>query len=85
MSLCNLCDKREAIKGSSRCRQCKKFPWKRFKKDTCESCGFVPVNPCQLDVDHVDGDKKNNNEDNLMTLCANCHRLKTFLNGDHLS
>lgn len=37
---------------------------------------------CQLDIDHVDGDHTNNNPINLQTLCANCHRLKTFLNKD---
>jgi 5-methylcytosine-specific restriction endonuclease McrA len=35
-----------------------------------------------LDVDHKNGDKKDNREINLQTLCANCHRLKTFLNKD---
>lgn len=49
----------------------------RYKKDHCEKCNFVPVNACQLDVDHIDGNRKNNNIDNLQTLCANCHRLKT--------
>jgi len=39
---------------------------------------------CQLDVDHKDGDRKNNLESNLQTLCANCHRLKTFLSGDNV-
>ena len=48
-------------------------------------CNFVPVNPCQLDVDHIDGDNKNNNPDNLQTLCANCHRLKTYISGDSFS
>jgi hypothetical protein len=48
----------------------------------CEECGFVPIHPCQLDVDHMDGDKKNNNIENLKTLCANCHRLKTRLKRD---
>lgn len=38
-----------------------------------------------LDVDHIDGDKTNNNEENLMTLCANCHREKTWQNKDFLN
>jgi 5-methylcytosine-specific restriction endonuclease McrA len=46
----------------------------------CESCGFVALHPCQLDVDHKDGDHSNNSPANLQTLCANCHRLKTMLN-----
>lgn len=53
-------------------------PYSIYRKSTCEICGFVPLHVCQLDVDHKDGNHKNNNLDNLMTLCANCHRLKTF-------
>jgi 5-methylcytosine-specific restriction endonuclease McrA len=52
------------------------------KKTYCELCGFKAEHSCQLDVDHVDGDHSNNNPDNLQTLCANCHRLKTFMNKD---
>ena len=54
-------------------------PYIRFKKDVCQRCGFVPEHKSQLDVDHIDGDHNNNYEDNLQTLCANCHRLKTAL------
>ena len=57
-------------------------PWVQFKKSQCEFCGFIPVHPCQLDVDHKDADKKNNHPSNLQTLCANCHRLKTQVNQD---
>lgn len=55
------------------------------KKDVCEICGFIPVHRVQLDVDHIDGNKKNNEPANLQTLCANCHRLKTYLNSDWTS
>lgn len=54
------------------------FSYQKFKKDICEACGFIPVDKCQLDVDHIDGNHENNDESNLQTLCANCHRLKTF-------
>lgn len=69
-TLCNCCDKKE------------RYPYKLAKKEVCEKCGFVPIHPCQLDVDHIDGDKENMSLDNLMTLCANCHRLKTQMNRD---
>lgn len=59
-----------------------KYTHKNFKKSICEYCGFVPTHPCQLDVDHIDGNKENVEEGNLQTLCANCHRLKTHLNED---
>ena len=60
----------------------KKHPYIIYKGDRCSSCGFIPINPCQLDVDHIDGDHNNNALDNLQTLCANCHRLKTYLQKD---
>ena len=56
--------------------------YRSHKKDTCEECGFVAKHRCQLDVDHLDGDHNNNSTKNLITLCANCHRLKTHLNGE---
>lgn len=58
------------------------YPYAVYKKDTCSQCGFVPAHASQLDVDHIDGDRWNNDPSNLQTLCANCHRLKTHLSGD---
>jgi 5-methylcytosine-specific restriction endonuclease McrA len=56
-----------------------------MKKSFCEECGFVPEWHGQLDVDHVDGNHHNNDEFNLRTLCANCHRLKTHQSSDNLN
>jgi hypothetical protein len=50
-----------------------------YKEDTCSSCGFIPDHPVQLDVDHIDGVHDNDDPTNLQTLCANCHRLKTYI------
>ena len=66
------------------CAVCRWGSYRKFKKDYCESCGFKAVVPAQLDVDHIDGDRTNNDESNLQTLCANCHRLKTHMSSDHL-
>ena len=66
----------------SRDRRLNYKPYRKHKKNTCELCGFVAINSCQLDVDHINGNHNDNNIENLQTLCANCHRLKTFLNKD---
>lgn len=63
-------------------RDRKKRGYRRYKKGYCENCGFKPKHSCQLDVDHIDGNHDNNDIENLQTLCANCHRLKTYLNKD---
>lgn len=89
--LCNSCERNLAQKGKNKCRSCTgqgrlpsgKFAYRRHKKEICEKCGFVPVHPVQLSVDHKDGDKGNESLDNFETLCLNCHALKTHLNEDY--
>lgn len=86
--MCVVCKINLAKKGSkegtyrSKCSTCSRgYSRKRvnsqYKKDHCEWCGFKAVHPCQLDVDHKNGDSTDFREENLQTLCANCHRLKT--------
>lgn len=53
------------------------------KWEFCEWCGFTPEHRCQLDVDHINGDNSDHREENLQTLCANCHRYKTWMNGEY--
>ena len=45
----------------------------------CSSCGITKHNnkPITLQVDHVDGDRTNNEFDNLRFLCPNCHSQTT--------
>ena len=57
-------------------------PHTLHKKAYCEECLFVAKVASQLDVDHVDGNKANNDPDNLRTLCKNCHAYKTAMKGD---
>lgn len=45
----------------------------------CQLCGWGEQNPftktLPLEVHHIDGNYKNNKEDNLQLLCPNCHSL----------
>ena len=52
-----------------------------FEKNDCkcEKCGWGETNEftgtIPLEVHHIDGDYKNNKEENLQLLCPNCHSL----------
>jgi len=86
-ALCRSCDEKVHAGDKTRERRRKKAtarqrPYLKYKKGYCECCGFLPSLSCQLDVDHIDGNHKNNSPENLKTLCANCHRLKTYLGED---
>jgi len=45
----------------------------------CSKCGWNEVNEYSgnvpLDLEHIDGNWKNNKEENLTLLCPNCHSL----------
>lgn len=80
-----ICKKTGNKKYKSTCTTCslKKIDKiNHINKENCDECGFTPKHPCQLDIDHIDGNHKNNDNTNLRVICANCHRLKTFLNND---
>ena len=95
--LCVECGKKPREKNGKlfhkKCWKCRR-PYRVYNSDqrkyvklvgvkvSCEKCGFVANHPCQLDIDHVDGDHDNNSRKNLQILCANCHRIKTF---EHIS
>lgn len=71
--LCNSCHSKKYTNSYS--HRHSNYRYRGCLSDVCEVCGFVPIKKRQLDIHHIDGDHKNNNPDNLMTLCANCHRL----------
>jgi 5-methylcytosine-specific restriction endonuclease McrA len=67
------------------CWSCRRYKHRKHPKgEQCVRCGFVATWAGQLDMDHIDGNRLNNEASNLQTLCANCHRLKTHEEGDHM-
>ena len=56
----------------------------KYDNKCCE-CGWHEVNPytkkVPLDVEHIDGNYRNNKEENLKLLCPNCHSLTPTYKG----
>ncbi len=50
--------------------------------EKCTSCGWNKKNETSgkipLEVDHIDGNARNNSEKNLRLLCPNCHSLTPY-------
>ena len=69
--------RRQRNKARAYKRQVNK-PYRGYLKDRCEWCDFLPVHAAQLEIDHINGNHHDNRAENLQTLCANCHRLKTL-------
>ena len=62
-----------------------------FKKydSKCARCGWSEENQythkIPLEIEHIDGNYKNNKEDNLILLCPNCHSLTSTYKGANLN
>lgn len=52
---------------------------KFFKEEelVCQRCGYNEFS-CGVDIHHIDGNRDNNSKDNLIPLCACCHRSLHF-------
>ena len=55
-----------------------KASYTKFKKDACECCGYSKHREI-LQVHHKDCNRDNNAENNLETLCPNCHYIKHYV------
>ncbi len=62
-----------------------------FKKTYCENIDsrlgyecttYIPYSGA-LELDHKDGNQKNNFQDNMQTLCKVCHSYKSHINQDY--
>lgn len=62
-----------------------------FKKynNKCAKCGWGEINKytnsIPLEIEHIDGNYKNNLEENLILLCPNCHSLTSTYKGANIN
>ena len=51
----------------------------KIRGNKCEVCNWAEINPTSgkipIELEHIDGNHKNNEFDNLKLLCPNCHSL----------
>ncbi len=52
----------------------------------CQGCGIIDWNnkPITLELDHINGNRLDNREDNLRLLCPNCHSLTDSFRSNNL-
>ena len=66
----------------------KKYIFEKYK-NKCAICGCSKINPythnIPLEIEHRDGNYKNNKEENLVLLCPNCHSLTSTYKGANLN
>lgn len=61
----------------------------RKYENKCARCGWgernTYTNTIPLEIEHIDGNYKNNKEENLILLCPNCHSLTSTYKGANLN
>lgn len=66
----------------------KTYIFNKYNKK-CAICGWNKINPytkhSSLEIEHKDGNYKNNDEENLILLCPNCHSLTSTYKGSNLN
>jgi len=59
----------------------------KLKPKYCEECGWKKISDdgrVPLELDHINGDSKDNRIENLRVLCPNCHSLKPTHRGRNI-
>ncbi len=70
--------KETGLSGDNISKHIRKYLFEKYNSK-CVECGWSEINSTTgkipLTVEHVDGNYKNNTEDNLKLICPNCHSL----------
>lgn len=68
----------KTTKGNLVSRRIRQYLFEKYNC-RCAKCGWGEINlvtgKSPLEVEHIDGDSKNNSPENLTLLCPNCHSL----------
>ncbi len=79
--------KQNGVVGTNTSKHLKKYFRKKYK-NKCQSCGWAKENKftkvVPLELHHVNGNWRDNEEKNLRLLCPNCHALTETFRGANI-
>ena len=82
-------DKKDGMRGEYQISlYIKTYLFKKYD-NKCARCGWGERNSyttkIPLEIEHIDGNYKNNKEENLILLCPNCHSLTSTYKGANIN
>lgn len=77
--------KRSNYRGETLKKYINHFNLKEYRCEKCENNGEWLDNILVLEIDHIDGDRTNNELENLRYLCPNCHSQTDTFRGRNLN
>ena len=82
-------DKKDGMRGEYQISlYIKTYLFKKYD-NKCARCGWGERNnyttKIPLEIEHIDGNYKNNKEENLILLCPNCHSLTSTYKGANIN